>query len=56
MPIQISKTKLVQLLEEDDAIEYVGRIQINTEMRLYYRTRIDAADNGNGFIVVYVVE
>lgn len=53
---QITKSELVTLLEIDDAIEYVGKVQINSEMRLYYRTRIDAAATLKGYLLVYVVE
>lgn len=54
--LQITKAELIDLLETDKAIEYVGKIQINTDMRLYYRTRIGAAQEPQGFILVYVVE
>lgn len=56
MPSEITKAKLVELLEEDDALEYMGRIRINTDMRLYYRSRIGAADDPKGYQVAYVVE
>lgn len=53
---EVTKAKLAELLEEDDALEYMGRIQIGTEMRLYYRTRIGSADDPRGYTVAYVVE
>lgn len=56
MATEISKSQLVSLLQEDDAIEYEGKIQINSEMRLYYRTRIGAANEEKGYKLVYIVE
>ena len=56
MLTKITKSRLVELLEMDDALEYMGRININGEMRLYYRSRIGAADEPTGYLVKYVIE
>ena len=56
MTIEITKDKLVELIEVDDALEYMGRISINGEMRLYYRVRMGAGDTPKGYHVAYVVE
>jgi len=56
MVVEITKGRLLELIEEDDALEYMGRININGEMRLYHRTRIGAAGEPRGYTVAYVVE
>ena len=53
---EITKTELLALLQTDDAIQYVGKLIINTEIRLYYRTCIGAADEPKGYLIVYIVE
>lgn len=56
VPKQITKTQLLELLRADEALEYVGNIHVNTELRSYYRTRIDASEEESGYIIVYIVE
>ena len=53
---EITKNELLTFLQVDDAIQYVGKLIINTEVRLYYRTCIGAADEPRGYLVVYIVE
>jgi len=53
---EITKARLLELIDKDDALEYMGRININGEMRLYHRTRVGAAGEPRGYKVAYVVE
>ena len=53
---EITKNELLILLQIDNAIQYVGKLIINTEVRLYYRTCIGAAQEPQGYLVVYIVE
>ena len=51
---EISKAQLLGLLESNSSIDYVGRMQMATDMRLYYRLRVE--DEPVRHEVVYVVE
>lgn len=54
--IEISKSQLVEYMEEDPTLQYMGDIQVGTEQRSYYRTAIDAGDTTQGYKIVYIVE
>ena len=50
---EISKAQLVSILENNVCIEYVGKVMVSSQMRLYYRVQ------GSGpylYELVYVVE
>ena len=53
-PIEITKAQLLNLIESDPGIEYMGRIQVGTETRLYYRTYVQPVTYR--FKIVYIVE
>lgn len=51
----INKGELIQLVEGDDSIQYLGTFEVGGEARAFYRTRIGAADEPRGYKLVYVV-
>ena len=48
---EISIPKLVELMESDDSLEFMGY----RDGKNFYRTRVGAADEESGFFTVYVV-
>lgn len=53
-PTEITKAQLLELMETDHGLEYFGRIEIATEIRLYYRKRMLVSPEP--FKIVYIVE
>lgn len=56
MPTEVTKSKLIEIAESGDILEYLGDIVIGTERRLYYRTTGIEGDKPQGHLVIYIVD
>lgn len=52
---QVSKAKLIDLIETGHVDLYLGTFKVSDEVRAFYRSYRGAANEPTGFKIVYVV-